>query len=112
MVDICTVCGLPQDLCVCESIAKEKQKIRVSIIKKKFGKKYTVIEGLNKNEIDLKELAKKLKNEFACGGTGKGDHIELQGDHLNNIPSFLEREGFARDAIDVERPKFTNARSR
>ena len=43
MVDICNQCGLPQDLCVCETIAREQQKIMVKIEKRKFGKKYTII---------------------------------------------------------------------
>ena len=38
MTDICPKCGLPRDLCVCESIAKETQKIEVTTEKKKFGK--------------------------------------------------------------------------
>ena len=48
MSEICTVCGLPKELCVCETIAKESQKIIVKIEKKKFGKKYTIITGISK----------------------------------------------------------------
>jgi len=44
----------------------------------------TIIEGFDKS-IDIKELAKKLKNKFACGGTSKGNSIELQGDHTKNV---------------------------
>jgi translation initiation factor 1 len=43
MSEICTTCGLPKELCVCETIAKEAQKIVVTTTKKKFGKVYTVI---------------------------------------------------------------------
>ena len=81
MNDICVTCGLPKDLCVCESIAKESQKIEIMIEKRKFGKKYTVIKGVDSKEIDMKDLLKKLKAKFACGGTAKGNSIELQGDH-------------------------------
>ncbi len=71
MSGICSTCGLPQELCVCESIAKESQKVVVQTEKKKFGKVYTVISGLNTREIDIKDLFKKLKNKFACGGAIK-----------------------------------------
>lgn len=102
MSDICTTCGLPKDLCVCETIAKESQKITVKTIKKKFGKKYTKITGINEHEIDLKDLAKKLKNKFACGGTAKDGYIELQGDHLKQIKAELVTLGFAPETIEIK----------
>ena len=71
MSDICTTCGLPKELCVCQSIAKESQEITAKMEKKKFGKKYTVIKGINQNEVDMKDITKKLKAKFACGGTTK-----------------------------------------
>ena len=80
MVDVCNQCGLPKDLCVCEAIAREQQKITVTVEKKKFGKKYTIISGIEK-EANVDEILKKLKTKFACGGTAKSGQIELQGDH-------------------------------
>ncbi|NQU98367.1 stress response translation initiation inhibitor YciH [Candidatus Woesearchaeota archaeon] len=102
MSDICTTCGLPKDLCVCETIAKESQKITAKIVKKKFGKKYTIIQGINENEIDLKDLAKKLKTKFACGGTAKDGIVELQGDHLKRIREELVSLGFAPETIEIK----------
>jgi len=102
MSDIDPVTGLPKELVSFEDIAKEDQKITVKIIKKKFGKKYTLIEGINKHEIDLKDLAKKLKNKFACGGTAKEGYVELQGDHLKEIKGELIMLGFAPDTIEVK----------
>ena len=64
MAEICPKCGLPKELCVCETIAKEQQKIKVYTIKKKFGKTYTVIEGIDEKEINLKETSKKLTRVF------------------------------------------------
>ncbi|MBD3318612.1 stress response translation initiation inhibitor YciH [Candidatus Woesearchaeota archaeon] len=97
---ICQTCGLPQELCVCESIAKETQKITISIIRKKYGKKYTLIEGFE--EIDLNSLCKRLKAKFACGGAVKKDSIELQGDHKQRVKEFLIAEGFAPETIVVK----------
>lgn len=101
MVDVCNQCGLPQDLCVCEAIAREQQKIIVKIEKRKFGKKYTVIQGVEK-EANIEEIFKKLKNKFACGGTAKSGQIELQGDHKSRMKPVLIELGFPEETIEVE----------
>lgn len=102
MSEICTTCGLPKELCVCETIAKEGLKITVKIIKKKFGKKYTAIEGVNDKDIDMKDLTRKLKEKFACGGTYKQGIIELQGDHKQRTKEVLIQMGFAPETIEVK----------
>jgi len=91
--------GLPKELNVGDSIAKENQTITLTTIKKKFGKKYTVVDGIDTKEVDIKSIAKKLKAKFACGGTAKGGVIELQGDHLGNIKKALVDLGFAPESI-------------
>src|SRR3989338_4227611 len=101
MSDICSMCGLPKDLCVCETIAKETQKIVIKLEKKKFGKIYTVIEGIDEKEIDTKDLMKKLKAQFACGGTMKEGKVELQGNHRQQAKEFLTKMGFATQTIEV-----------
>lgn len=101
MSEICPVCGLPKELCVCETIAKESQKIKVYIERKKFSKTYTVIDGIDKKEINLKNLLKKLKTRFACGGTAKEGKIELQGDHKHNIRAVLVEAGFQPETIEI-----------
>ncbi len=101
MTEVCSKCGLVKELCVCESIAKESQVIRVYLERKKFRKFYTIIEGIDEKEIDYKDLTKKLKNEFACGGTSKKGRIELQGDHKNKVKKFLIGAGFPPDSIEV-----------
>ena len=101
MSEICQICGLPKDLCVCETIAKETQKIVVRVIKKKFGKVYTSIEGIDTKEIDIKEVTKKLKSKFACGGTSKSGTIELQGNHRSHVKGYLVQLGFLPETIDV-----------
>lgn len=99
MSEICPKCGLPKELCVCETIAKEKQRIVVKTEKRKFSKQITLVEGMDEKEIDLKEVAKKLKSKFACGGTVKGGVIELQGNHQNKVKEELIKLGFAPDTI-------------
>jgi translation initiation factor 1 len=47
----------------------------------------------------VKQIAKALKNEFACGGTHKDNVIELQGDHTKRIKEELVKLGFEEDSI-------------
>ena len=101
MVGVCNQCGLPQDLCVCESIAREQQRITVQIEKKKFGKKYTIITGI-KREANIDEILKKLKVKLACGGTAKTGQIELQGDHKMRAKALLVDLGFPGETIDIK----------
>jgi translation initiation factor 1 len=102
MSEICSTCGLPKELCVCETIAKEQQKIQVTTDKRKFGKVYTIVSGFNQRDIDIKDLTKKLKNRFACGGTFRDDAIELQGNHKAQIRQALKDMGFAPEAIEMK----------
>ena len=100
-MDVCDVCGLPMELCVCEDIAREVQKIKVYTAKRKFGKLMTVVEGIDGRSIDAKELVKTLKTECACGGTFKESRIELQGDHKGKVLDMLLKAGFSQDLIEV-----------
>lgn len=92
-MDICPKCGLPKQACVCEEIAKSEQKVKVEGVKKKFGKIATLISGIGEG-VNIKEIAKSLKQELACGGTVKNNVIELQGDHRKRIKPILEKLGF------------------
>ena len=98
---VCQKCGLPEELCVCESIAKEAHKIRIRVVEKRFKKKMTMIEGLDPETIDVKDLLKKLKTKLACGGTWKENTIELQGDHRDRAKKILVQEGFSEGSIEV-----------
>jgi translation initiation factor 1 len=102
MNEICNKCGLPKQLCVCETIAKESQRVKVYTVTKKFGKVSTIIDGFDKREIDVKDVAKNLKSDFACGGTIKEGKIELQGDHRAKIRAALVNLGFPSGTIDVK----------
>lgn len=102
MGEIDPITGLPKELGAWESIAKESQKVVITTIKKKFGKVNTVVEGLDEKSINLKDLAKKLKAKFACGGTYKDGKIELQGDHKQNVKNVLVEMNFAPETIEVK----------
>ncbi|HZX12322.1 MAG TPA: stress response translation initiation inhibitor YciH [Candidatus Nanoarchaeia archaeon] len=99
MSDVCPTCGLPRELCVCETIAQAEQQITIKIVKRRFGKLATIIEGLDRKTIDLKDLAKKLKNKLACGGTAKNGVIELQGSHADKVKAELSALGFSQEKI-------------
>jgi len=96
---ICANCGLPHDLCVCETIAQEEARISVTVERRKWGRLTTVVEGFDKN-IDINDLATKLKGKLACGGAAKRGHVELQGDHLRKIKELLVKLGFDEESID------------
>jgi translation initiation factor 1 len=102
MSDIDPITGLPKELSVIETIAKGEQKIKVKLEKRKFGKLITVISGFDPKSINVKHIAKKLKSKFACGGTSKGDVVELQGDHKAKVKEELVKLGFAKESIDVQ----------
>lgn len=101
-MDVCVKCGLPNDLCVCETIAKEQQKIVVSNVQRRYRKKITIIEGLDEKQINIKKLTKTLKQKLACGGTSKGGTIELQGKHAVKVIEILVAQGFSRDSIGTK----------
>ena len=98
-MDICPKCGLPIQACVCGDIITTGQEIQVNSEKRKFCKIITLVSGLDGK--DLKDIAKKLKNKLACGGTIKNNIIELQGDHKNKIKAALLEIGFNSDQIKI-----------
>lgn len=94
MAGICATCGLPEELCMCEELAKEQQMIRVHNDTRRYGKTVTVVEGLDVGDIDIAELARTLKNKCAAGGTAKEGRIELQGEHKKKVAEVLESMGY------------------
>ena len=95
MSKICEVCGLPEELCVCEEIARE------DTVRRRFGKLMTIVEGIDEHDIDIKDLTKTLKAKCACGGTAKKGQIELQGDHKVKVKKVLSDMGFSSDTIEI-----------
>ena len=100
MNGVCPKCGLNKELCVCETLAKEKEKIRIYGIKRRYGKFITIVEGLSK-EVDPRKVLKELKTRLACGGTLKEGVIELQGNHTEKVKPILAKLGFPEEQIEV-----------
>ena len=91
--------GLPLQAIEWENLTRASQRINVTTDKKRYGKIVTVISGFDK-DVDVKKIAKALKNELACGGTYKGNLIELQGDHRKKVKPALVKLGFKEESIE------------
>lgn len=102
MAEICSICGLPLDICVCKEISKEQQRIRVRLETRKWGRAVTIIDGINNKDTDLGRLAQKLKTFCACGGTAKNNQIILQGDHRQRVQSYLVELGYSKENVEVQ----------
>lgn len=90
--------GLPSETDVFEEIAKSEQQITVTTQTRRYGKKITLVEGFDKS-MDVKQIAKSLKEALACGGTVRDGVVELQGDHKKKVKQILVKLGFAEETI-------------
>jgi translation initiation factor 1 len=94
MAGICPTCGLPEEVCVCEEIAKEQQDISIYTVRRRYGKVVTIVDGIDTSDIDIDTLCKELKRACASGGTVKDGRIELQGEHKSKVADKLRDMGF------------------
>lgn len=96
----CPKCKELVPACTCppELDLKSHKFVAVLRIEKtgRSGKTVTVIDGLPKVNVFLKELTRKLKNRCGSGGTflmdGKEGKIEIQGDKRELIRALLAEE--------------------
>lgn len=78
-----------------ETLDPKHQDLRVSLDKKlKGGKKATLVTGFVGTETDLADLAKKLKNLCAAGGSSGQGEIIVQGDNRQKIMDFIIKSGY------------------
>ncbi|OIO27921.1 stress response translation initiation inhibitor YciH [Candidatus Micrarchaeota archaeon CG_4_10_14_0_2_um_filter_60_11] len=99
MTGICDKCGLPKEICACQTIEKEtSRKLQIYTTKKRFNKLVTIVEGLEGEE--LKKVGKELKHALACGGTAKDGMIILQGSHIADVVNRLVKMGYPRELIN------------
>jgi translation initiation factor 1 len=89
------------ELCVCESLQQEEQKITIFIDKRKWGRAMTVLNFSNIKGANLKKICKKAKQYCASGGTVKDNTIEVQGDHRYKLRKFLESIGYTEENIEI-----------
>ncbi|MBN1169931.1 stress response translation initiation inhibitor YciH [Candidatus Micrarchaeota archaeon] len=94
------ITGLPRDLGMADVLDKEgATKIKVYTTKKKFKKLVTIVEGIDKSQ--LQQTTKELKQKLACGGTFKEGVVILQGDHKNKLKNILVKLGYPEDNIQI-----------
>lgn len=58
------------------------------------GKGVSIVTGLPLSEVELKQLAKQLKQLCGTGGSVKNGTIEIQGDNREKLKKVLEQQGY------------------
>jgi translation initiation factor 1 len=109
---VCPTCGWPADDCTCSPVrrsasreggsgfardeavpARLTAKLRMEK-KGRGGKTVTVVYGLPRNAVFLKELAQELKRVCGTGGAAAEESVELQGDLRDRVRDHLKNKGY------------------
>lgn len=96
--DICPACRQKLSRCACKK--KHVRPVGDGIVrvgrvtKGRKGKGVTVISGIPLDAVELKQLAKTLKQKTGSGGTVKAGTIEIQGDHRDVLMVELKDRGY------------------
>ncbi|MBA2369576.1 MAG: translation initiation factor [Candidatus Protochlamydia sp.] len=78
--------------------APKKPKLPIKITKEKRGSSLvTLILYLPFSSDELLNLCSALKKQLGCGGSVKGDSIELQGDKIEGIKNYLKKKGILKN---------------
>lgn len=96
--NICSDCGLPTELCLCEDESSEEDgltEVKLVVQTRSGGNKMTELKGFSEND-PVDEICTELKSTLAAGGTveetEEGLEIHIQGDHRDDdrLDSVLE----------------------
>ena len=79
-----------------ETLAPEKQNLRVWLDRLKGGRVATVVRGFVGSDADLADLGKELKKSCGVGGTAKDGEIIIQGDHRDRVTALLIQKGYTQ----------------
>jgi translation initiation factor 1 len=93
---VCPGCSNPVKQCACRKQTSPigDGNVRVSReTKGRKGKGVTLIKGLAMDADTLAVMGKKLKAMCGAGGTVKEGVIEIQGDHIERILDYLQKQG-------------------
>ena len=78
-----------------ETLAPERQKLRVSIERHhRGGKTVTLVRGFTGSDDDLQTLAKQLKTKCGTGGSAKDGEIIIQGENKEKVVAILQSLGY------------------
>jgi translation initiation factor 1 len=96
---MCPNCRQPQAACVCKQMAASQVlgdgQVRVQReTKGRGGKAVTLVRGLPLDAEALTALGKQLKAACGSGGTVKDGVIEVQGDHVPRVMTYLQDMGY------------------
>ncbi|MEI8380827.1 MAG: translation initiation factor [Planctomycetota bacterium] len=98
---ICEKCGALEAECKCpvelppkQLVPAGKQTAKLSVERRKKGKVVTVIRGLSDEANDLPGLLVKLKNACGAGGAHAPNELEIQGNHVERLKTFLSDLGY------------------
>jgi translation initiation factor 1 len=95
---LCPDCGQPLASCSCRSAGTPPSGDGIVRLhretKGRGGKAVTIVRGLPLAGVELKAMAKALKQKCGVGGAIKGNDIEIQGDQRTTIKEALEKQGF------------------
>ncbi len=95
----CEECGELEEACTCPPpeplrIPPSQQRVKISIEKRKRGKRVTIVSGLPAEGNDLPKLLTRLKSHCGAGGTLRDEQLEIQGEHQKRIRDWFAAQGY------------------